>query len=216
MVVFSLANRETLEHLVRPARSTASHKAWMRLMRSHLEKLSLPDGVVGPIFNDEYGDVYSLMYAVKGDGVGHADLSDAAENIKRSLLKVPMVKKVDLIGKQAKRVYVEFSTERLATLGITPLAIAESLRSQNVVQSAGCIDTRGDRVMVRVGGQFASDDDIRKRKVTVSQILAHYRRAYTPAEGSPLINAGDPADGRGSYIGAVGAGKSPPQDHFGR
>jgi hypothetical protein len=60
------------------------------------------------------------------------------------------------------------------------------------------------------------DDDIRKRKVTVARILAHYRQAYTPAEGSPLINAGDPADGRGSFIGAVGAGKGPPNDHFGR
>ena len=61
-----------------------------------------------------------------------------------------------------------------------------------------------------------SDDDIRARKVTVAQILAHYRTAYTPAEGSPLIGAGDPADGEGSYIGAVGAGKKPPKDYFGR
>src|SRR5450830_24295 len=124
-------------------------------------RLELPDGVTGPVVNDEYGDVYGLMYAVKGDGIDHADLSNAAEGIKRSLLKVPMVKKVDLIGEQAKRVYVEFSHERLAALGITPLMIAESLRAQNALQAAGQVDTQGDRVVVRVSGQFANEDDIR-------------------------------------------------------
>ncbi|MBV8503306.1 MAG: efflux RND transporter permease subunit [Paucibacter sp.] len=131
-------------------------------------KLEMPDGVVGPIVNDEYGDVYGLMYAVKGDGVNHAQLSDAAEDIKRSMLKVPMVKKVDLIGKQAKRVYVEFSHERLATLGVTPLAIAESLRSQNALLPSGQIDTQTDRVMVRVSGQFNNLDDIRNVPVTAA------------------------------------------------
>lgn len=137
-------------------------EAWYQA-RKKLNDLSLemPDGVIGPILNDEYGDVYGLMYAIKGDGVGHAELTDAAENIKRQMLKVPMVKKIDLIGKQAKRVYVEFSHERLAALGITPLAIAESLKSQNAMLPAGQIDTRGDRVMVRVSGQFASEEAIR-------------------------------------------------------
>lgn len=148
---------------VRGGTSKADQReAWYQA-RKKLNDLSLemPDGVIGPILNDEYGDVYGLMYAVKGDGVGHADLSDAAEDIKRQMLKVPMVKKIDLIGKQAKRIYVEFSHERLAALGITPLAIAESLKSQNAMLPAGQIDTRGDRVMVRVSGQFASEEAIR-------------------------------------------------------
>ncbi|MBT8769442.1 efflux RND transporter permease subunit [Metapseudomonas boanensis] len=137
-------------------------EAWYQA-RKKLNDLSLelPDGVIGPIVNDEYGDVYGLMYAVKGDGIGQADLSDAAEDIKRRMLKVPMVKKIDVIGKQAERIYVEFSHERLAALGITPLAIAESLKSQNVMLPAGQIDTRNDRVMVRVSGQFDSEDAIR-------------------------------------------------------
>ncbi|MFJ2363290.1 efflux RND transporter permease subunit [Pseudomonas sp. NPDC087697] len=148
---------------VRGGTSKADQReAWYQA-RKKLNDLSreLPDGVIGPIVNDEYGDVYGLMYAVKGDGVGHADLSDAAEDIKRRMLKVPMVKKIDVIGKQAKRIYVEFSHERLAALGITPLAIAESLKSQNALLPAGQIDTNGDRVMVRVSGQFASEDAIR-------------------------------------------------------
>ncbi|MFS2069786.1 efflux RND transporter permease subunit [Pseudomonas sp. CT11-2] len=153
---------------VRGGTSKADQReAWYQA-RKKLNDLSLelPDGVIGPIVNDEYGDVYGLMYAVKGDGIGHADLSDAAEDIKRQMLKVPMVKKIDLIGKQAKRVYVEFSHERLAALGITPLAIAESLKSQNALLPAGQIDTRGDRVMVRVSGQFASEEAIRNVPIT--------------------------------------------------
>ncbi|KJZ34928.1 efflux RND transporter permease subunit [Pseudomonas fluorescens] len=148
---------------VRGGTSKADQReAWYQA-RKKLNDLSLemPDGVIGPILNDEYGDVYGLMYAIKGDGVGHADLSDAAEDIKRQMLKVPMVKKIDLIGKQAKRIYVEFSHERLAALGITPLAIAESLKSQNAMLPAGQIDTHGDRVMVRVSGQFSSEEAIR-------------------------------------------------------
>jgi multidrug efflux pump subunit AcrB len=137
-------------------------EAWYQARKKFSDiKLDLPEGVIGPIFNDEYGDVAGMLYALKGEGIGHAELSDVAEDIKRRLLKVPMVKKVDIYGKQAKKVYVEFSHQRLAALGITPQAIAESLRNQNSLLPAGSIDTRGDRVLVRVTGQFASEEDIR-------------------------------------------------------
>jgi len=137
-------------------------EAWYQARKKFGDiKLELPEGVVGPLFNDEYGDVAALLYAVKADGIGQAELSDIAEDVKRRLLKVPMVKKVDLYGKQAKKVYVEFSHQRLAALGVTPLAIAESLRAQNGVEAAGSIDTRTDRVLVRVSGQFSSLEDIR-------------------------------------------------------
>ena len=97
-------------------------EAWYQVRKKFSDiKLELPEGVVGPIFNDEYGDVYGLLYAVKGDGIGQAELSDLTEDIKRRLLKVPMARKVDVIGKQAKKVYVEFSHQRLAALGITPV-----------------------------------------------------------------------------------------------
>ena len=137
-------------------------EAWYQARKKFSDlKLDLPEDVIGPIFNDEYGDVTGLLYAVKGDGISQWELSDISEDIKRRLLKVPMVKKVDIIGKQAKKVYVEFSNERLAALGITPLMIAESLRNQNSVHASGQIDTSGDRLMVRVSGQFNSLDDIR-------------------------------------------------------
>ena len=137
-------------------------EAWYQARKKFSDiKLELPDGVIGPIFNDEYGDVTGLLYAVKGDGISQWELSDIAEDVKRRLLKVPMVKKVDIYGKQAKKVYVEFSHQRLAALGITPIMIAESLRNQNAVHATGQVDTRGDRVLVRVSGQFKNLDDIR-------------------------------------------------------
>jgi multidrug efflux pump subunit AcrB len=143
-------------------------EAWYQARKKFSDlKLELPEGVIGPMFNDEFGDVTGLLYAVKGDGVSMWELSDIAEDIKRRLLKVPMVKKVDVIGKQAKKVYVEFSNERLAALGITPLMIAESLRNQNALEAAGQIDTNTDRVMVRVSGQFNSLDDIRNVPIAV-------------------------------------------------
>lgn len=168
VVTFSRQGFGGMTLTVKGGTSKADQKeAWYQARKKLNDlRLEMPDGVVGPIVNDEYGDVYGLMYAVKGDGISHADLSDAAENIKRSMLKVPMVNKVDVIGKQAKRIHVEFSHERLAALGITPLAIAESLKSQNAMLPAGQVDTQGDRVMVRVSGQFASEDDIRNVPIT--------------------------------------------------
>src|SRR5512143_584621 len=142
-------------------------EAWYQARKKFSDiKLDLPEGVIGPIFNDEYGDVTGLLYAVKSDGISQWELSDISEDIKRRLLKVPMVKKVDVIGKQAKKVYIEFSNERLAALGITPLMIAESLRSQNAVLASGQVDTKSDRVMVRVSGQFSTLDDIRNVPVS--------------------------------------------------
>jgi multidrug efflux pump len=144
-------------------------EAWYQA-RKKLDDIrpELPEGVVGPLFNDEYGDVYSLLYAVKGDGFNLGELADVAETVKRSLLKVPMVKKVDLIGKQAERVYIEFSHERLAALGVTPALIAETLRSQNALLPAGAVDTRGDRVHLRVSGQFSNLDDLRNLPIAAA------------------------------------------------
>ena len=152
-------------------------EAWYQARKKFSDlKLELPDGVVGPIFNDEYGDVYGLMYAVQADGIGQAELGDIAEDVKRRLLKVPMVKKVDVIGRQRERIYVEFSHERLAALGITPLQIAESLTAQNSLLPGGSLDTKGDRVFVRVSGEFGSEDDVREVPV---------------AAGGRLIKLGD-------------------------
>ncbi|MGY3864276.1 efflux RND transporter permease subunit [Aeromonas bivalvium] len=152
-------------------------EAWYQARKKFSDlELELPEGVVGPIFNDEFGDVYGLMYAIKGDGVSLADLADQGEIIKRRLLKVPMVKKVDLLGKQAEKVYIEFSHERLAALGIQPLQIMAALKSQNAVLPAGSLDTASDRIYVRISGQFRDLEDIRNLPI---------------AAGGRLIKLGD-------------------------
>src|SRR5262245_55261718 len=114
----------------------------------------LPAGVMGPFFNDEYGDVYSALYMLTADGLSLADLKARAEDIRQRLLRVPDVNKVDIIGERPERIFVEFSHTRLATLGVTPQQIFDSVARQNAVVSGGSIDTSADRINVRVTGAF--------------------------------------------------------------
>jgi multidrug efflux pump len=121
----------------------------------------LPAGVVGPVINDEYSDVYSLLWVVQGEGFSFADLNRQAEQIKRQLLDVPMVAKVDVLGKQPEKVYVEISHRKLAALGIPINAVFDALSRQNALVPAGSVETQGDRVLLRTSGAFRSLDDIR-------------------------------------------------------
>jgi multidrug efflux pump subunit AcrB len=121
----------------------------------------LPVGVVGPVINDEYSDVYSLLWVVQGEGFSFADLNRQAEQIKRQLLEVPMVAKVDVLGKQPEKVYVEISHRKLAALGIPINAVFDAMSRQNALAPAGSVETQGDRVLLRTSGAFRSLDDIR-------------------------------------------------------
>jgi len=114
----------------------------------------LPEGVRGPFFNDEYSDRYSVLYALSAPDLSMAELLTVTEDVKRRLQSVPGAGKVDVLGKQAERVYVEVSTKRLAALGIPPSAVFDALARQNLVAPAGSADTTHDRVQVRVDGQF--------------------------------------------------------------
>src|SRR5215831_12706452 len=112
----------------------------------------LPAGVLGPVVNDEFSDVDSILYMMTGDGADYAQLKKAAEGLRQRLLKVPGVTKVDLYGTQDERIYVEFSHAKLATLGITPQALFDSLAKQNNVVPAGTVETSAQRVPLRVTG----------------------------------------------------------------
>src|SRR4030095_2715337 len=112
----------------------------------------LPAGIIGPNFNDEYGDVYSSIYMLTADGMSLAELKARAEDIRQRLLRVPDVNKVDILGEQQQKIFIEFSHTKLATLGITPQQIFESVAKQNAVVSAGSVDTRAERVNGRVQG----------------------------------------------------------------
>ena len=112
----------------------------------------LPAGLLGPIVNDEFSDVDSILYMMTGDGADYAQLKKAAEGMRQRLLKVPGVTKVNLYGTQDERIFVEFSHAKLATLGITPQALFDSLAKQNNVVPAGTVETSSQRVPLRVTG----------------------------------------------------------------
>jgi multidrug efflux pump len=112
----------------------------------------LPAGLLGPVVNDEFSDVDSILYMMTGDGADYAQLKKAAEGFRQRLLKVNGVTKVDLYGTQDERIFVEFSHAKLATLGITPQALFDSLAKQNNVVPAGTVETNSQRVPLRVTG----------------------------------------------------------------
>jgi multidrug efflux pump subunit AcrB len=119
-----------------------------------------PEGVRGPFFNDEYSDRYSVLYALSAPDLSMAELLTVTEDVKRRLQSVPGAGKVDVLGKQAERVYVEVSTRRLAALGIPPSAVFDALARQNLVTPAGSADTTHDRVQVRVDGRLNGVQDV--------------------------------------------------------
>ncbi|MGB3864569.1 MAG: efflux RND transporter permease subunit [Xanthobacteraceae bacterium] len=115
-------------------------------------RANLPQDLIGPNFNDEYGDVDSVLYMVTGEGADYAQLKKVAEGLRQRLLKVPGVTKVNLYGAQDEKIFVEFSHAKLATLGIAPQAIFNSLAKQNAVTPAGTVETSSQRVALRVSG----------------------------------------------------------------
>lgn len=119
-----------------------------------------PEGVRGPFFNDEYNDRYSVLYALSAPELSMAELLSVTEDVKRRIQGVAGVGKVDVLGKQAERVYVELSTRRLAALGIPATAVFEALSRQNLVAPAGSADAAHDRVQVRVDGGLRSAADV--------------------------------------------------------
>src|ERR1700730_16694781 len=123
-------------------------------------KGDLPSGVVGPNFNDEYGDVYSAIYMLSADGMTLADLKTRTEDIRQQLLRVPNVNKVDIIGERPQKIFIELNHAKLATLGITPQQIFDSVARQNAVTSGGAVDTSADRINVRVTGAFSGAEAI--------------------------------------------------------
>ncbi|MDO9031879.1 MAG: efflux RND transporter permease subunit [Hydrogenophaga sp.] len=122
---------------------------------------TLPQGVVGPFFNDEFGDVFGVIYALQGEGFSPADLKQVADDVRQRLLRVKDVNKVELFGVQDEKLYVEISQKRLAVLGLDMPQVLAALGQQNAVESAGAVQAQGDAVQVRVGGAFNSSEELR-------------------------------------------------------
>jgi multidrug efflux pump subunit AcrB len=130
----------------------------------------LPVGAQGPFFNDEFGDVYTNIYALEGDGFTAAQLHDYAERLRTQLLRVSQIGKVDLIADQEQRITIEIGTAELAKLGLTPQAIAAAVDAQNAVTGSGVLTTAEDRVYVRPSGQYA---DLEQLADTLLRVHGH-------------------------------------------
>jgi multidrug efflux pump len=166
-------------------------------------KSELPAGITGPQFNDEFGDVYSTLYMLTADGLSLAELKDRAEDIRQRLLRVPDVNKVDIIGERPQRIYIEFSHAKLATLGVTPQQIFDSVARQNAIVAGGSVDTSADRINVRVTGAFTGVDAIAAVPVQANgQIfrlgdIATVKRGYEDPPSFIVRQGGKPALGLG-------------------
>ncbi|WP_044340887.1 efflux RND transporter permease subunit [Pseudomonas oryzihabitans] len=163
------------------------------------EAKTLPAGVIGPMVNDEYADVTFALFALKARGEPQRLLAREAETLRQRLLHVPGVKKVNILGEQSERIYVEFSHDRLATLGVSPQDIFAALNAQNVLTSAGSIETRGPEVFVRLDGAFDQLDAIRDTPVIVKgrtfklTDIATVKRGYEDPATFVIRSGGEPA-----------------------
>lgn len=163
------------------------------------EAHNLPAGVIGPLVNDEYADVTFGLYALAATGEPQRLLVRDAEKMRQRLLHVAGVKKVNIIGEQPERIYVAFSHERLATLGITPQQIFAALNTQNALTPAGSIETKGTQVFIRIEGAFDQLQKIRDTPVTAHgrtlklADVATVERGYEDPSTFLVRNNGKPA-----------------------
>ncbi|CUJ12763.1 efflux RND transporter permease subunit [Achromobacter xylosoxidans] len=164
---------------------------------------TLPQGVQGPFFNDEFGDVYTNIYTLAGDGFSPAQLRDYADNLRTVLLRVPGVAKVDYFGEQPEHVYIEISNTQLTRLGVSPQQIAEAINSQNAVASAGTLTTADDRVFVRPSGQFQDTRALAETLIRVNGKsirlgdIATIHRGYDDPPAEQMRTRGEPVLGIG-------------------
>jgi multidrug efflux pump subunit AcrB len=164
---------------------------------------TLPDGVLGPFFNDEFGDVFGIIYGFTADGFTHRELRDFVEDARSRLLLVPDVSKIEILGAQDEQILLEFSTQRLAGLGLDYPALVAALQAQNAVQPAGVLQTGDEKIALRVSGAFDSELDlldvnfVAGNRIVRLGDIAEVRRAYAdPPQPMFRVN-GEPAIGIG-------------------
>ena len=163
------------------------------------ESLNLPAGTIGPMINDEFADVTFALFALKAKGEPQRQLVRDAEAMRQQLLHVPGVKKVNIIGEQAERIYIAFSHDRLATLGLSPQDIFNALNNQNALKAAGSIETRGAQMFIRLDGAFDELQKIRDTPVVAQgktlrlSDVAMVERGYEDPPTMLIRNQHEPA-----------------------
>ncbi|HEX2010847.1 MAG TPA: efflux RND transporter permease subunit [Roseateles sp.] len=152
---------------------------------------TLPQGVLGPFFNDEFGDVYGSIFALSADGFSREEMRQQAERIRGELLLVPNVAKVELFGVQAEKLFIEVSQKRLAELGLDFNQVIGQLGAQNAVEGAGVLDAHGGNLQVRVQGQFDSVQALKEFSI----------RGVNPTTGqASSLKLGDIAEVKRAYV----------------
>ena len=162
---------------------------------------TLPAGIVGPGFNDEFGDTFGIIYGFTADGFTHRELRDYVESARSKLLQLPDVSKIEILGAQDERIFVEFSVKELANLGVNRAALVAALQTQNIVRPAGIIQTGDETLSLRVSGAFRSEQDILNinfaagdRMLRLADIAQVRRRYADPPQPLFRVN-GEPAIG---------------------
>ena len=164
-------------------------------------KKDLPEGVYGPYYNDRFDDVYGSIYAITGDGYSYEELRQKAEKIRRMMMSVDDVSKVELVGEQSEKVYIEVANSKLAELGIAPTTIANAVKGQNQMTPAGMVDTQSDNVYLRLSGVFEDVEAIRNLPINANGRvfrlgdIATVERRYTEPADPKMFYNGKPAVG---------------------
>lgn len=183
-----------------PADSIRSTWHEVRNLTEDMKK-ELPEGVYGPYYNDRFDDVYGSVYAITGDGYSYEELRQKAEKIRRIMLGIQDVSKVEIIGEQSEKVYIEVANAKLAELGIAPTAIANAVKGQNAMTPAGMIDTKSDNVYLRISGVFEDVEAIRNLPINANGRvfrlgdIATVERRYTEPSDPKMYYNGKPAVG---------------------
>ena len=164
-------------------------------------KNTLPSEVQGVYFNDRFDDVYGSIYALTSDGFTYEEMRSNAEKIRRELLTVKNVKKVELIGVQDEKVYIEIESSKLAQLGIDPSLIASTIASQNAMTPSGMVETSQDNVYLRFSGMFENLEDLKKIPIRANgrtfalEDIAKIKSGYADPMNPQMFYNGQPAIG---------------------
>ncbi len=144
---------------------------------------TLPQGVQGPFISDRFGDTFGIIYGFTSDGFSRREVRDKVEAVRSRLLQVPDVSKVEMIGAQDERIYVEFSVREMARLGIDRQTVVAALQNQNAVLPSGAINTSDERLTVRVSGAFSTEDDVRNINLAVGDRMVRLADIATVHRG---------------------------------
>jgi len=163
----------------------------------------LPEGVIGPIVNDEFGDVFGIIIALTGEGYTYAELKEVADDVRNELLLIDETAKVEIQGAQEERVFVEYNNARLAEFGLSPLQLAQILDTHNIIIPGGDVTTTGERIVLEPTGNFESVEDLRRSVIKLPgrqdllylEDLANVYRGYIDPPESMMEYSGRPCLG---------------------